>query len=120
MIFLRMFVALSRCLGLTYVANSRSGQPHNVLTEAVYTYMNAVGEGLHEDFMRAFFRLRINDIGSLLPHVAEVLRGSAHEVTHSLSETIPQANDTLLVCIPYGSEKTRAHAFTDDHSKWLP
>ena len=74
-----------------------AGQPHSVLTEAVYTYMHAAGEGHHEDFMRAFFRLEVQDLGSLLPHVLDVLRRSAREVTHTLSEVIPQANDVLLV-----------------------
>jgi nuclear pore complex protein Nup133 len=67
------------------------------LAEAVFIFMDANGEGHHEDFMRAFFRLKVRDLGALLPHVAEVLERSQHEVTHSRSETIPQANDILLV-----------------------
>ncbi|KAI0341587.1 hypothetical protein BDW22DRAFT_1358408 [Trametopsis cervina] len=76
-----------------------TGQPHNVLTEAIYTYMSAAGEGHHEDFMRAFFRLKVNELGALLPHVADVLKRSEHEVTHSQSETVPQANDVLLMVL---------------------
>ncbi|KAI0094031.1 Non-repetitive/WGA-negative nucleoporin C-terminal-domain-containing protein [Irpex rosettiformis] len=73
--------------------------PCNVLTEAVYMYMSANDEDHHEDFMRAFFRKFVRDLGSLLPHILEVLKRSEHEVTYSRSETIPQANDALLIIL---------------------
>ena len=59
--------------------------------------MSANDKDRHDDYMRAFFRKFVRDLGSLLPHILEVLRRSEHEVTRSRSETIPQANDVLLV-----------------------
>ncbi len=47
--------------------------------------------------MRAFFRLKVDDIGSLLPHVMSVLRSSVHDPTRGLLKTVPQANSTILV-----------------------
>ena len=67
-------------------------------------YMNAVGEGHHEDLMRAFFRLKVQDLSALLPHVLSLLRRSSYELTRSLTDNAPQANDIVLVrplCIGY-------------------
>lgn len=55
------------------------------------------GEGHHEDFMRAFFRLNVQDLGALLPRVNDIVKRSAYEVTQSLTENLPQANDIVLV-----------------------
>ncbi|PSR74094.1 hypothetical protein PHLCEN_2v10050 [Hermanssonia centrifuga] len=76
-----------------------AGHKHSVLTEAVYILMNEAGEGHHEDLMRAFFRLRVQDIGALLPHVLEIVRRSSYEITHSLTDTIPQANEIILTIL---------------------
>ncbi|THG99186.1 hypothetical protein EW026_g3129 [Hermanssonia centrifuga] len=76
-----------------------AGHKHSVLTEAVYILMNEAGEGHHEDLMRAFFRLRVQDIGALLPHVLEIVRRSSYEITHSLTDTIPQANEIVLTIL---------------------
>lgn len=75
----------------------RTGYSHNVLTEAVYSFMRDVGEGHHEDYMRAFFRLKAQDLGALLPRINDIIRRSSYEVTQSLSENLPQANDVVLV-----------------------
>lgn len=72
-------------------------EAYNVLDEAVYAYMHAVGEGHHEDLLRAFFRLKVDNIAGLFPHVLDIVRGSARELTRSLSDTVPQANRIALV-----------------------
>lgn len=59
--------------------------------------MSAVGEGYHEDVVRAFFRYKVGDIGSLLSHVMEHTRKSAYELGRSLSATLPEANRIVLV-----------------------
>lgn len=59
--------------------------------------MNDVREREHEDYMRAFFRLRAGDIGNILPRVLTVLRESTHDLTRSFVDAIPQANRILLV-----------------------
>ncbi|EKM55617.1 uncharacterized protein PHACADRAFT_256352 [Phanerochaete carnosa HHB-10118-sp] len=76
-----------------------SGGNHYVLAEAVYTYMHDAGEGHHEDFMRAFFRLKVQDLGALLPRVNDIVKRSSYEVTHSLQETLPHANDIILTLL---------------------
>ena len=77
----------------------RSGHSHNVLTEAVYSYMQDAGEGHHEDYMRAFFRLKAQDLGAILPRINDIIKRSSHEVTQSLSTNLPQANDAVLVSL---------------------
>ena len=79
---------------------SSAGHSHNVLTEAVYSFMQDAGEGHHEDYMRAFFRLQVQDLAALLPRINELIRRSSYEVTQSLTENLPQANDVVLVRRP--------------------
>lgn len=74
-----------------------AGAAHSVLHEAIFAYMNEVGEGHHEDIVRAFFRFRIGDIGNLLPRVMEITRKSAYELGRSLSTALPEANRIVLV-----------------------
>lgn len=61
--------------------------------------MNEVGEGHHEDIVRAFFRFRVADIGALLPYVVDIIRKSAHELGRSLSVSLPEANHVVLVVL---------------------
>lgn len=68
--------------------------------EAVYNFMAVNDEVTHDDYMRAFFRYKVSDLDSLLPHILEVLKRSEYEATYSRSEAIPQANDILLVRSP--------------------
>ncbi len=79
------------------IFNCRAGHTDSVLHEAVYRYMNALGEGHHEDCLRAFLRLRVRDLGGLLPQVAELVRRSSSEMGGKQVETIPQANQIALV-----------------------
>ena len=65
--------------------------------EAVQLFMNKVGEGHHEDYMRAFFRLKLQDIGSLLPIVNDIVDRSTREITQNLADSVPQANEIILV-----------------------
>ena len=59
--------------------------------------MRGEGEGHHEDFVRAFFRLKVDDIGSLLPNIISIVRSSARDPTGDALTTIPQANSIILV-----------------------
>ena len=60
--------------------------------------MNEIRDESHDDYMRAFFRLRTGDIGNILPRVITVLHGSTHDLTSSFVDAVPQANRILLVC----------------------
>ncbi|KAF7967089.1 hypothetical protein HWV62_35891 [Athelia sp. TMB] len=75
------------------------GATHSVLNEAIYNYMDGVGEGHHEDVVRAFFRYRAGDIENLLPHVVEVTRKSAYELGRSLAASLPEANRIVLTVL---------------------
>ncbi|KAI0331109.1 hypothetical protein GY45DRAFT_1322812 [Cubamyces sp. BRFM 1775] len=77
----------------------RAGISDDVLHQAVYRYMNEIGEGHHEDSLRAFLRLRVRDLGGLLPHVAELVRRSLSEMTGRSTQVIPQANQIVLTIL---------------------
>ena len=69
--------------------------------------MDGVGEGHHEDVVRAFFRYRAGDIENLLPHVVEVTRKSAYELGRSLAASLPEANRIVLVSPQMSFLRTR-------------
>jgi nuclear pore complex protein Nup133 len=87
--FLRDAVSYNAC---------RKGRPYDILSEAVYGYMNQVGEGHHDDLMRAFFRLRVADIGRLLPHVRDGTRRLLGEAPAKQPDILSEANGIILVC----------------------
>jgi nuclear pore complex protein Nup133 len=76
----------------------RQGRPYDILSEAVYGFMNQVGEGQHDDLMRAFFRLRVADIGKLLPHVRDGTRRLLGEAPTNMQNILSEANGIVLVC----------------------
>jgi nuclear pore complex protein Nup133 len=83
----------------------RQGRPYDILSEAVYGYMNQVGEGHHDDLMRAFFRLRVADIGRLLPHVRDGTRRLAREAPAKQPDILSEANRIILVrCISWNAQ----------------
>ncbi|KAI0273769.1 Non-repetitive/WGA-negative nucleoporin C-terminal-domain-containing protein [Gloeopeniophorella convolvens] len=75
------------------------GRSYDILSEAVYSYMNQVGEGHHDDLMRAFFRLRIGDIGKLLPHVRDSTRRSLNEFPTKAPYVLSEANGIALTVL---------------------
>jgi nuclear pore complex protein Nup133 len=60
--------------------------------------MNQVGEGHHADLMRAFFRLRVTDIGRLPPHVRDGTRRMLGEAPTNIPNILSEANGIVLVC----------------------
>ncbi|KAJ7685205.1 hypothetical protein DFH06DRAFT_34186 [Mycena polygramma] len=71
----------------------------SVLNEAVETYMESVHEGQYEDVVRAFFRLRVADIGLLLPHVTDVTAKLAQNSGRDLVELLPEASLVILTVL---------------------
>lgn len=71
------------------------------MNEVVYSYMEHVGEGHHEDFMRAFFRLRAQDVGELLAWTMSLLKRLEREAPSlpTLGPALCEANRAILVCI---------------------
>lgn len=64
--------------------------------------MMACGEGHHEDVVRAFFRLKVADIGHLLIRVGDVTRRVAEGHGWNATEVLSEANRIVLVS-DYGS-----------------
>ncbi|TFY72665.1 hypothetical protein EVG20_g323 [Dentipellis fragilis] len=75
------------------------GNTYSVLNEAVYQYMNDVNEGHHEDFMRAYFRLRVNDLGKILPYVLSIAARQLGENPGSALTVLPEVNSIVLTVI---------------------
>ncbi|KAI9466341.1 hypothetical protein BJY52DRAFT_1367647 [Lactarius psammicola] len=75
------------------------GRPYDILSEAIYGYMNQVGEGQHADLMRAFFRLRVADIGKLLPHVRDGTRRLLGEAPANIPNILSEANGIVLTIL---------------------
>lgn len=59
--------------------------------------MEEIGEGHHEDVMRAFFRHRVGDIGRLIRKVTHITTQAAHATGKDISEFLPEANRIVLV-----------------------
>ncbi|EJF65900.1 hypothetical protein DICSQDRAFT_49916 [Dichomitus squalens LYAD-421 SS1] len=77
----------------------RSGHARDLLYDAVYHYMSSIGEGHHEDSLRAFLRLRVRDLGSLLPHVDELVHRASSTLNGNSAEVIDQANQIVLTIL---------------------
>lgn len=75
----------------------RKGNMHSVLDEAAYTFMRAEDEGDHEDILRAFFRLKVGEIGRLLVEVVDTTLKMSRETGRSLGSILPEANRVLYV-----------------------
>ena len=59
--------------------------------------MEKIGEGHHEDLVRAFFRLRVADLGRFLPHIVEEARKLLNDAPDTRIETISDTNVAILV-----------------------
>jgi hypothetical protein len=70
---------------------------HSILEEAVDAYMAAAGESEHEDTLRAFFTLKVADIGSLLVQVVSTTKRAGREVGRSMATILPEANCVIHV-----------------------
>ena len=61
--------------------------------------MKDIGEGHHDDFMRAFFRLRVQDIGEITSWILSILNRVRAEAPSlpALGPTLAEANKIVLV-----------------------
>ncbi|KAK7014839.1 methyltransferase type 11 [Favolaschia claudopus] len=73
--------------------------PESVLNEVVEFHMDRVRETQHEDIVRAFFRLRVGDIGLLLSQVTEVTARLAQSSSRDLVELLPEAGRVILTVL---------------------
>jgi nuclear pore complex protein Nup133 len=70
-----------------------------VLDEAVYDFMTAAEEGYHEDVLRAFFRLKIADIGALLVRVVAIAKKASQDTRQNTAKVLPEANQIVYVSL---------------------
>lgn len=59
--------------------------------------MESVEEEQYEDVLRAFFRLRVGDMGSLLSQITDVTAKLAQNNGRDLVELLPEASRVVLV-----------------------
>jgi hypothetical protein len=59
--------------------------------------MEEIGEVNHEDIMRAFFRLKVGDIGRLIKKVGEVTIQAPRTTGRNIIQFLPEANRVVLV-----------------------
>ncbi|KAJ7109426.1 hypothetical protein C8R44DRAFT_634983 [Mycena epipterygia] len=76
----------------------------SVLNEAVELYMENVQEAHYEDIIRAFFRLRVGDMGHLLAQVGDVTAKLAESSGRDLDELLPEANRVILAVLTSAME----------------
>ncbi|KAG6907355.1 hypothetical protein DXG01_009239 [Tephrocybe rancida] len=72
---------------------------HSILNDAVHVYMQEINQGHHEDIIRAFFRLRVADIGLLIRKVGEAATHAARLTQRDIVEFLPEANRIVLTAL---------------------
>ena len=75
----------------------RTTASHSVLKDAVVSYMEDIGDGPHEDVMRAFFRYHVADIAKLLKKVLDVVHASSMAASGTFPPILSEANRVVLV-----------------------
>ncbi|KAG5645239.1 hypothetical protein DXG03_006656 [Asterophora parasitica] len=72
---------------------------YSILNDAVHAYMAEIDQGHHEDVIRAFFRLRVADVGLLLRKVDEAVTQAARLTGRDIIEFLPEANRIVLTVL---------------------
>jgi nuclear pore complex protein Nup133 len=87
------------CIYILQCNNSflRTNPMYSILHDAVHAYMEESGEAEHEDVVRAFFRLKIGDIGRLIKKVSYVTTQASRATGRNMIEFLPEANRVVLV-----------------------
>ncbi|KAG6898380.1 hypothetical protein C0992_009055 [Termitomyces sp. T32_za158] len=76
-----------------------SERKESILNDAVHVYMQGINEGHHEDVIRAFFRLRVADIGRLISKVGDAATQAARLSQRDIVEFLPEANRIVLTAL---------------------
>lgn len=59
--------------------------------------MNEHEANYHEDFMRAFFKFHLNDLGLVMEQIPDVCLNAAQQTSRNIGDLLPEANRILLV-----------------------
>ncbi|KAF8798054.1 hypothetical protein BYT27DRAFT_7203757 [Phlegmacium glaucopus] len=86
-------------LWLSYNQHLSTPASRSVLKDAVVSYMEEIGDGPHEDVMRAFFRYHVADIAKLLKKVLDVVHASSTAANSNLPHLLPEANRVVLTVL---------------------
>lgn len=68
----------------------------SVLNDAAHEHMAEIGEGGHEDVLRAFFRFRVADIGRLIKKVKDTATAAARNTGRNIVDFLPEANRIVI------------------------
>jgi nuclear pore complex protein Nup133 len=91
------FVSLNPLIFPILTTGDRAQPKHSVLNDCVHAYMADVADGPHEDVMRAFFRLRVSDVGRLLKKILDIVTLLSQQAGRDLSQLLAEANSILVV-----------------------
>ncbi len=61
--------------------------------------MDEVGESSHDDVLRAFFRLRVMDLGRLIKKVKRAATGAARNTGRGIIDFLPEANRIVITVL---------------------
>ena len=74
----------------------RTTTSRSALKDAVISYTEDIGDGPHEDVMRAFFRYHVADIAKLLKKVLDIVHASK-AASSTFPPILSEANRVVLV-----------------------
>ncbi|KAJ3762294.1 hypothetical protein EV360DRAFT_79449 [Lentinula raphanica] len=80
-----------------------TGPSHSVLNDAVYAYVNEHGTGYYEDYMQAFFKFHVKDLGIVMERIPDVTLNAAQQTGKNFSELLPEANSIILTVLTAAS-----------------
>ncbi|KZT09491.1 uncharacterized protein LAESUDRAFT_646564 [Laetiporus sulphureus 93-53] len=77
----------------------KAGRTRNVLDMAINACMIEIGADTRGDYVREFFRVHVEKIPSLIPHVQRIIGRSIRENRRNLADEIYQANEIALIIL---------------------
>ncbi|KAJ3755523.1 hypothetical protein EV360DRAFT_96127 [Lentinula raphanica] len=89
-----------------------TGPTHSVLNDAVYAYINEHGTEYYEDYMRAFFKFHVKDLGIVMERIPDVTLNAAQQTGKNISELLPEANSIILTVLTAASRHRMQNLIT--------
>ncbi|KAI0035097.1 hypothetical protein K488DRAFT_44136 [Vararia minispora EC-137] len=75
------------------------GHRRSVVNDAIIAYMFKIGEGHHEDLVRAFFRLHVTDLGRLVPYIWETTRDMERRRSTDRAMVLSESGTAILTIL---------------------
>ncbi|KXN86872.1 hypothetical protein AN958_09467 [Leucoagaricus sp. SymC.cos] len=86
-------------LWLQYNDLLATNPPFSVLNDAVHDLMSEARETSHEDVLRAFFRLRVADLGRLVKKVKTAATNASRNTSRNIVDFLPEANRIVITVL---------------------